>query len=52
MDPRLNDAETALRDRVRSAAAAVVAAADDIDRGAATAADAVGNLAAGGVLGV
>ncbi len=52
MDPRLNAAETALRDSVRSAAAAVAAAADDIDRGAATAADVVGSLAASGVLGV
>ena len=52
MDPRLNDAETALRDRVRSAAAALVVVADDIDRGASTAADAVGSLAAAGVLGV
>ena len=52
MDPRLNDVETALQDRVRSAAAAVVAAADDIDRGAATAADAIGSLAAEGVLSI
>ncbi len=52
MDPRVNDAETALRALVRSAAAAAAAAAGDIDRGATTAADAVGSLAAGGVLGV
>jgi len=52
MDPRLNDAETDLRDRIREAATVVAAAASDIDRGGATAVDAVGSLAAAGALGV
>ena len=52
MDPRLNDTETDVRDRLRAAAVAVAEAAEDVDGGAATAADAVAHLAAAGVLGV
>lgn len=52
MNPSLNDAETALRERVRLTAVPIAAAADGIDQGVATTADVVGMLAAGGVLGV
>ena len=52
MDPRLSETEKALRDLVRAEVSAVGVAADDIDQGVTTAANAINGLATADILGI